>query len=273
MTNFLKSFSSFKKDKHKQTNHDAFGVDDYASGSNMAAGVGTIGVAPPGKRGGLNRPADAVGVSISVYNKPTIVKHYTLRTSQDYRSQYKEICRLFDARAEKYFLVWKLSAPRGSFLNDHLEAAPVVVQPGNISTVTDGATLELHPKDSLIDTFGRIFDSHARRIHTDCNEETVMSLTAFLDHVQFNSLHSEDVQNGFVDQNVFSQCITLLQDVTRYIDTFAAAENVPRNVYASCLRSIFILLLMLKKKLANKIFGYLARCEFWTKLRPRFWIL
>ena len=28
----------------------------------------------------------------------------------------------------------------------------------------------------------------------------------------------------------------------------------------------------LKKKLANKIFGYLARCEFWIKLGLRFWI-
>ena len=29
----------------------------------------------------------------------------------------------------------------------------------------------------------------------------------------------------------------------------------------------------LKKNLANKIFGYLARCEFWLKLGLRFWIL
>ena len=29
----------------------------------------------------------------------------------------------------------------------------------------------------------------------------------------------------------------------------------------------------LKKNLANKIFGYLARCEFWAKLRWQFWIL
>ena len=29
----------------------------------------------------------------------------------------------------------------------------------------------------------------------------------------------------------------------------------------------------LKKNLANKIFGYLARCEFWLKLGWRFWIL
>ena len=29
----------------------------------------------------------------------------------------------------------------------------------------------------------------------------------------------------------------------------------------------------LKKNLANKIFGYLARCEFWAKLGLRFWIL
>ena len=30
---------------------------------------------------------------------------------------------------------------------------------------------------------------------------------------------------------------------------------------------------LLKKNLANKIFGYLARCEFWAKLGLRFWIL
>ena len=29
----------------------------------------------------------------------------------------------------------------------------------------------------------------------------------------------------------------------------------------------------LKKNLANKFFGYLARCEFWRKLGLRFWIL
>ena len=28
----------------------------------------------------------------------------------------------------------------------------------------------------------------------------------------------------------------------------------------------------LKKNLANKIFGYLARCDFWLKLGLRFWI-
>ena len=30
---------------------------------------------------------------------------------------------------------------------------------------------------------------------------------------------------------------------------------------------------MLKKNLANKIFGYEARCDFWSKLELRFWIL
>ena len=29
----------------------------------------------------------------------------------------------------------------------------------------------------------------------------------------------------------------------------------------------------LKKNLANKIFGYLVRCDFWVKLELRFWIL
>ena len=31
--------------------------------------------------------------------------------------------------------------------------------------------------------------------------------------------------------------------------------------------------ILLKKNLANKIFGYLARCEFWAKIGLRFWIL
>ena len=30
---------------------------------------------------------------------------------------------------------------------------------------------------------------------------------------------------------------------------------------------------LLKKNLANKYFGYLARCEFWAKIGLRFWIL
>ena len=35
----------------------------------------------------------------------------------------------------------------------------------------------------------------------------------------------------------------------------------------------FSFAVVLKKNLVNKIFGYLARCEFWAKIGLRFWIL
>ena len=49
----------------------------------------------------------------------------------------------------------------------------------------------------------------------------------------------------------------------------AVRQDAPANDLAGLVNALF----MLKKNLANKIFGYLARCDFWAKWGLRFWIL
>ena len=52
-------------------------------------------------------------------------------------------------------------------------------------------------------------------------------------------------------------------------DAFGA---INRKIYAGHEEEIENPFAVLKKNLANKIFGYLARCKFWLKLGWWFWI-
>ena len=58
--------------------------------------------------------------------------------------------------------------------------------------------------------------------------------------------------------------------ITEYLPTICRRQLSTFNTWATRLASATF---SLKKNLANKIFWYLARCEFWVKFGLRFWIL